>query len=212
MRSIVASISSRNRSPSPSRLSAYFAASASAATAAAGVHSIRQATEDHPRFSRARSRDRTSGHGIPGSLPDWYAAHRRSSAALKAATASGEWSDCVGSKLAKSSSATAARSSSLRASTPAPATAGGTALPPDSRPAPTGSRGSRRCRCSKPDLVISTAPLTSRRASRTMTCRHRRVSRWPGRALRSRRLPHGACWALACHPSECFVIAATRVL
>jgi hypothetical protein len=42
MRSIVASISSRNRSPSPSRLSAYFAASASASTAAAGVHSIRQ--------------------------------------------------------------------------------------------------------------------------------------------------------------------------
>ena len=65
---------------------------------------------------RARSRARTSGHGIPGSSPDWYAAHRRSSAALKAATASGESSGCVGSKLAKSSSATAARALSLRAS------------------------------------------------------------------------------------------------
>jgi hypothetical protein len=68
-------------------------------------------------------------------------------------------------------------------STPAPATAGGTALPPCSRPAPTGSSGSRRCRYSQPDLAISTTPLRSHRASRAMTCRHRLVSRWPGRAL-----------------------------
>jgi len=133
----------------PSRLSAYFAASASASTAAAGVHSMRQATDDHPRFSRARSRARTSGQGIPGSSPDWYAAHRRSSAALKAATASGESLGCVGTKLAKSSSATAARSSSLRASASAiTLAAADVAMKAGYRGR--GVAGSARARCSTP--------------------------------------------------------------
>lgn len=56
---------------------------------------------------------------------------------------------------------------------------GETAWPPCSRPGPTGSSGSRRCRCTRRDLVRATE--RSRRAAQQATCRHRLVPRVPGR-------------------------------